>query len=206
MTLKNGTITLANPSRGGLNSTLFVGGTNIELEDITIIGGSVGLCVMPGSTVTLRNCTILDANIGVWVGSTNLAPTRAVKESTKPSKLDAWDLKISDCGQGGAFCIGGGGTAMLTDCNFGRGRGHGVVVSGDGPSNLTAKRLVCIGNAKKGMIVQSGAVAELISCSLMANEQGSLIVRGTGSRAILSACSLDDEAMQCQGGELKIMR
>lgn len=202
MTLRNGTIILgSSPTEKG--SSLCVRGANVELENIVIIGGHVGLWVRPGATVTLRNCEIQGSYIGVWVGSTDIAAV-SVQTQAEDSELTASDLKVSGCGKGSGFTVGRGGSAMLTDCAFTGGGGHGMLVFGNGPTRLTAKRCVSSGNQGKGVVVQAGAVAGMTRCSVTGNKEGSLMVRGVGSITSLGECTVDPKPMSCERGVLEM--
>lgn len=202
VTLRNGTILLGASNAAG-GTSLCVKGRNVEFDDIMIIGGHVGLSVRPGSELTLRDCVIFDAHMGVQVGGgEGDTPTIEGQTPAQRCNLLALNLTISDCGQGGSFTVGSGGAAVLSDCNFSGGGGHGILVWGDVPTKLTANRCVCSGNEGTGVIVHSGAVAELVGCSLMDNSEGSVMVWGSGSRALVQGCTFSTEPVLCEGGVL----
>lgn len=204
MTLRNGTIILASsPTEKG--SSLCVRGTNVQLEDIVIISGHVGLWVRPGATVTLLDCEIQGSHIGVWVGSTDIAAV-SVQTQAEDSELTAFNLKVSGCGKGSGFTVGRGGSATLTDCSFTGGGGHGMLVFGDGPTRLTAKRCVSSGNGGKGMVVLAGAEASMTRCLVTGNKEASMIVRGVGSKVSLNECTVDPGPVSCECGVVEWVR
>lgn len=202
LTLRNGSIQLSEgPEEKG--SSLCVKGTGVEMQGLVIIGGQVGLWVEAGSDVTLRDCEVRCSHIGVWVGvATNPATTASVQH--RPSHLSAVRLKVWGTGKGSALAVGGGGAALLDDCEFSAGQSHGILVCGDAPSKLTATNVRCFANGAKGVVVHHGAHVMMYGCRITENKDGSVVVRWKGSKAELVGCVMDESAYAFQGGELEV--
>lgn len=122
ITLRNGTIHLGEgPSESG--ACLCVEGQGVELDNITICGGKIGLWITPGSDALVNDCVVHSAHTGVWVGYTS-TPTGAGSQIA--SQLFADILLIYSCGEGGALRVGAGGQVRITDLEIGSGQTHGV--------------------------------------------------------------------------------
>lgn len=200
-TLQNGTIQLhQGPTTTG--PSLSFKGSGVELANVTIIGGKVGVWVEPGSYLTLTDCEVCDAYIGVWVGNPSNPATPS--GSNRPSNLDAVRLNVHGCSKGSGLGIGGGGAATIDDSKFCGGGGIGILVSGNTPSRLIATKVECLGNKAEGVVVKAGAYAELADCVLKDNVVGSVLVRGEGSKARLWSCYLDKEGEAIEGAELDV--
>lgn len=190
ITLRNGIIILGQP-HAKTGPSLCVKGTGVKLNNLLIVGGHVGLSIKPGANVSLLECAVQDAYIGIWVGGTKLEPKSDNQGRTKASEMTAVDLTVSGCGEGSALTVGLGAEVELITGRFFNGGGHGVVVYGDAPSRLRASKLTCEFNKGLGMSVQAGADVDLNGCSFMCNTEGSLSVSGAGSHAWMTSCSLD---------------
>lgn len=202
VTMRNGTILLG-VSQAQTRSSLCIRGTDVELEDIVIVGGHVGLVIEPGAAVSLQSCEVKGAYIGVLVGGTTLQQTTCgLSPTTRTSTLTADTLTVSGCGKGSGLTVSIGANVKLIRSTFSGGEGHGVIVYGNARSQLTAVHLESFDNVGLGMSVQSGACAKLTHCSLEGNTEGSLLVSGLGSRALLRGCTLDDLAVLTEGGAM----
>lgn len=195
VTLRNGTIVLSDGPMGRGPSLRF-SGKGVELEDIIVCGGSVGILVQPGGGATLRGCEIRGAYAGLSVGSYEDA-------AASPSVLVAHDVKVYGCSEVG-LVVGGRGSAVLSDCEFSNGKEHGMGVWGDSDSSLAVTRVQCVRNGGYGLCVLNGGHAALSSTVLKGNIRGSVHVYGEGSRAELWGCTLDRVATTEAGGEVAL--
>ncbi|MEW5301478.1 MAG: hypothetical protein WDW36_004337 [Sanguina aurantia] len=195
VTLRNGTIVLSNGPMGRGPSLRF-SGRGVELERITVCGGSVGVLVQPGGGATLRGCEIRGAYAGLSVGSYEDITAVA-------SVLVAHEVKVYGCSEVG-LVVGGRGSAVLSDCEFSNGKEHGMGVWGDRDSRLAVTRVQCVRNGGYGLCVLNGGHAALCGTVLRGNERGSVHVVGEGSRAELWGCTLDRVATTEAGGEVAL--
>ncbi|MEW5319036.1 MAG: hypothetical protein WDW38_010212 [Sanguina aurantia] len=168
----------------------------VELERITVCGGSVGVLVQPGGGATLRGCEIRGAYAGLSVGSYEDITAVA-------SVLVAHEVKVYGCSEVG-LVVGGRGSAVLSDCEFSNGKEHGMGVWGDRDSRLAVTRVQCVRNGGYGLCVLNGGHAALCGTVLRGNERGSVHVVGEGSRAELWGCTLDRVATTEAGGEVAL--
>lgn len=198
ITLRNGTIHLALIPKN-VGPSLQVRGSGVRMEGLTICGGSVGVWVNPGADVTLTNCLIQRAFIGVWVGRN---PTVA-GQLQKASHLMAEGLKVSECSRGSCVGIGNSGTAILRDCELSGGKGCGITVCGDSPGRLDATGVRCFGNAGGGVMVKAGSQVSMTNCSIRDNQGGSVWVRGKGSKLLLQNCEMDVKGVASEKGKLQ---
>ncbi|MEW5317082.1 MAG: hypothetical protein WDW38_008413 [Sanguina aurantia] len=146
VTFRNGTIHLAGGDSG---SSLCVQGTGVEMEGVRVQGGRVGLKVQPGASLTLRNCSVERAFIGVWVGGT------AGETHSRASTLVAEGLSVGENNGGSGLAVGCNGNVVLKNSDISGGKGYGISVSGGAFSRLRATDVSCCNNKGKGVVVHS---------------------------------------------------
>lgn len=186
VTFRNGTIHLAGGDSG---SSLCVQGTGVEMEGVRVQGGRVGLKVQPGASLTLRNCSVERAFIGVWVGGT------AGETHSRASTLVAEGLSVGENNGGSGLAVGCNGNVVLKNSDISGGKGYGISVSGGAFSRLRATDVSCCNNKGKGVVVHSGADVVMTRCTITGNRDGSVLVRHRGSKAVLASCTLDTKAV-----------
>lgn len=116
VTLTNGVLWLGgNLDEAG--ATLFVKGSNVELNKLTLKGGKVGLSVRPGGGVTIRDCEIQGSHTGLTVGK-NDRDHFNVDDAGSIATLVAFNLKIKGFFRMGMAVLPAA-NVQLTDCEIG---------------------------------------------------------------------------------------
>lgn len=177
VSIKNATISLE--TAGAASPNLCFSGTGVQMDDIIISGGNIGVRLLQGASVTMRACTLHRNNIGVHAVS---APK---PDSAQPS-LVVHGLKILNCTTQSIYC-GANKRMQLTDCLVtGNSGAHSIVVHG----SLQATRLSCTGCAGKGLHVGARGDA-VVTDSIITGSTGCSVDAQAGSKLTLGRCTID---------------
>lgn len=184
VSLRNGRICLAHPiaAQAGDAPSLFFSGTGVELTEILISEGHIGVWVPPGGGLTMRGCTLAGMQWGMLTGSSD-------EEASNLPSLVVHDSKVLNC-KACSLLVGRNSRVQVTDCLVTNDSGStAVVVQG----SLQATRLRCLANNGVGVRVQASGRAVLTDSTLTGNRHGS-VEAGSGSKVVLARCSMDSMA------------
>lgn len=185
---RNGTFHLPGPKvRGGQGgSSLVVLGENVQLEDISIIGGQNGIRLMGTGGLTMRRCTVSDANYGVHVQG--------------HSKLVADHLHVTDSWSK-AFDLHDNARVEVTNCEI---RGAGLDgIKATASSVMVGQRLSVVGCHREVLRLFGEARLTLKDSSLFSypGDPGSVNQEAT---LVLSSCEVDGECKRGSGATIHV--
>lgn len=205
VTLRNGSILISD--KYDESNTLFVEGTHVVFEDITIKGAETGLSIMPGGSVTMRDCEFDEVRRAVQVGSTEVE-ARSSTSAGRRASLVAHRVKMVFYTVG--LRMEQGAHVQLFDCEindvlilFGSCRqSKSIQISGP-DSCLEAHKVTCMsvsnvpmgGSGSEGsMLCEHGGRAILGCCTITCEPKVlALLVRDKESSVELWYCTFATE-------------
>lgn len=173
VTWRNGTIMLT--GEGGVRGQgLVVGGANVVLTSVSIVGGLEGVSVRSGGSLTMADCKIVDCCCGV-----RLSGSAAIVAS---------NLKMLNCSDS-SFFLQGGSSADVLGCEV-RGSYQGIYMNEN--SSFVGTRMSVTGVQGNAVSLHDGARLSL-SGSCITEDPGKLGVVKDKASVLLFHCTVAGE-------------
>lgn len=186
--IQNGTIWMHDEQQQQ-GASLCVKGKNFEMENMTVKGGQIGVCVWPGGKAVLRNCRFTGMMTCMITSSHPSTAAYAVTltAAAVPARLEAYHVRMTGCGCG--VHVHANTKMQLTDCDVictERTSENAIHVEG----TLQALRLNSICANARGAAVKVGRVGcvEMTDSILTSVEGGGGIVQTPGGKFTPADC------------------